>query len=125
MDANKTNQLLLLIGDKVPVEQIESFKTIIESMDDDKFFNVQMIVTQLKNPMISLLLTFFLFGGRAYIGQYAQTIIYWAITFVIGWLIVPLIGLFVWWVIDLIKIGDETRLVNAQNLSMQLNMIKG
>lgn len=116
MEQTKVNQLIMMIGDKIPQEQIPVLSKRLEEISDDNFQTVLLALSNLKNPTTAILLSFFLTGGRAYIGEVLKTVLMWvAICFVVG---------VIWWLIDLFFIMDATKKKNVEIINNYLMMIK-
>lgn len=124
MDSNKVNQLMVFMMDKVPSEQIPLIKNQLEKLSDDSANIVQVAISQMKSPMTAFLLTFFLFAGRAYIGEISKTVIWWIMlifgSFLFG---IPWVICFIWAIIDDFRIYGATKKKNVEILNQALMML--
>lgn len=124
MDSNKINQLVILMSEKIPSGHIQMIQKQLENVSDENMMSVQIAISQMKSPMIAFLLTFFVFGGRAYIGEIWKTVVWWVIFLTLSWLIVPLIPLAIWAIIDDFTIYKDTQIKNVEIFTRTLSMLK-
>ncbi len=95
MTQEKVTNILLLLKDKIPTDQIENLKNALESADDNIYESIT-IYSKLHNPIITLVLSLTLgaFGvDRFYIGDVGVGIC----KLLFGWLtfgIWPLVDIF-------------------------------
>ena len=120
MDKSKASQLAVMMTDKLPAEIMPAVIAELEKIPDDQISVVQMAVSQMKNPSTALILSFFLSGGRAYIGEAWKTVFIW-ILWLFSSLIIPFIIALIWWIIDLISISKDTKKKNWNVLRQSLS----
>lgn len=117
MDASKVNQLVAMLQEKLPADQLYLFKEEFANLDDDAFASLSLSVNQLKDPTIALLLSIFVAGGRFYIDEIGKGVLMWVLILLCG------IG-FIWWFIDLFSIMKDTRKYNANKLTQMMELLK-
>lgn len=107
MDSNKVNNFLFSIQDKIPSEYVYVLRERLEAMDDDR--DVLLMTTNLKSPLISLVLSLFLgvYGiDRFYIGDTTMGVLK----------LLTCGGMGIWTFIDWFLIMQATKQRNAEML---------
>ncbi|MCQ2190287.1 MAG: hypothetical protein MJY63_01425 [Paludibacteraceae bacterium] len=124
MDNSKATQIVMSMAGDLPFDQIPSILKDVEKIDNEKMSLVYIAYSRLKKYRTAFILTFFLFGGRAYIGEAWKTVAWWAL-FIIGLMLtfrlsslflVFLFFNFIWWIMDLILIPGDTKRINVMIL---------
>lgn len=108
----QVEQLIAAYGERIPISCISSFREILQSTTMS-YSEVQVVLMQMKDPIISLVLSIvvgYLGVDRFYVGD-------------IGLGVIKLItcgGLYVWWLVDIFTIMGKTRMRNYEQLSQIL-----
>ena len=107
MDSNKVSTFLFSVQDKIPSEYVYVLRERLEAMDDDR--DVLLMTTNLKSPLISLLLSLFLglYGiDRFYIGDTTMGVLK----------LLTCGGMGIWTIIDWFLIMQATKQKNIEEL---------
>lgn len=110
MTESNINKVMIVLSEKLSDYHLMSVKESLKNADDSEVSNYIMMASQLKDPTTALLLTIFLAGGRAYIGEVWKTVVMWLLILFCG------IGL-IWWLIDIFQIQNATRDYNMKQLT--------
>lgn len=117
MESNKISAICMQMQDKLEPMGLATLRSSLENMDDSKYDVVMASCGKLKSPTTVLLLSLFLgqFGVDRFVtGRVGSGIC----KLIFGWL-----TLGIWWLVDVIKAKEKTRVYNSVLISKILMTI--